>query len=100
MYDLAAGVATAWAELAASSPDNVAARAMLASCAPPLRQVRPRLPACGRPALCRLPPSRRRAAQAVDQGYGADGCQAFLGFALALLQQGRPDVLRLWTLRG
>ncbi len=70
---------------------------MLASCAPPLREVRPRLRACGGPALRRLPPSRRRAAQAVDQWCTADGCQAFLGFALALLQQGRTCVLRSWT---
>ncbi len=87
VYGLAASTATAWAELAASSSDNVRARSMLASCAPTLRQVRPRLPACGRPALRRLPPSRRRAAQVVDHWCTANGAGALAAAPSAVLAQ-------------
>jgi len=83
VYGLAASVATAWAELAASSPDNVTARAMLATCAPALEQVWRRLLACGKPVLRRLPPSRRRAAQAVFKWCMADGAEALGGAAAA-----------------
>jgi len=80
IYGLAAGLATSWAVLAASRPDESSgpfARDVVGDCVGALREVRPHAYATLQAALCRPLHTRPRPAQAVGKWCRADASDAW-----------------------